>query len=256
MKQLEDLVVLATHFDYQKQAIDLAEQLSVPWHLEKAPDGVLLLQIDANGVSLVRNQKRAPGPIRVDLVEGALAHRLKFGGGRKQDLPRAVGMKQGVNPRVIDATAGLGRDAVVLASLGCQVTMLERSPIVIALLDDALRRARADASFAEWLPERLMLVKTSSIDYLQHVTADQADTIYLDPMYPERSKSALVKKEMRVMRDVVGDDLDAAELLNVALQTGVPRVVVKRPKGAEPLPGPTPSLVKSGKSTRYDIYFP
>lgn len=256
MKYDENLVIVATDLAYQQQAIDLAAELAVPWCLNKAPEGVLMLQIDANGLGLGLNERKAPGLIRVDFVQGALAHRLKYGGGRKQDLPRAVGMKRGVNPRVIDATAGLGRDSVVLASLGCEMTMLERSPIVVALLQDALRRACLDDELAEWVPQRLKLITQSSIEYLKGVQHEDADTIYMDPMYPERSKSALVKKEMRIIRDVVGDDVDADELLAMALATGVPRVVVKRPKGAEALPGPTPSLVKQGKSTRYDIYFP
>lgn len=133
------------------------------------------------------------GPVFVDFVEGAVAHRRKFGGGRGQSIAKAVGLKAGANPTVVDATAGLGRDAFVLASLGCQVTMLERHPVVAALLADGLQRAQQDSEIGGWMRERMSLRSGPALENLQQL-GFTPDVVYLDPMFPHRQKSALVKK--------------------------------------------------------------
>ena len=156
------------------------------------------------------------GPVLVDFVEGAVAHRRKFGGGRGQSIAKAVGLKSGANPTIVDATAGLGRDAFVLASLGCQVTMLERHPVVAALLADGLQRAQQDSEIGDWMRARMSLRAGSALENLQQLDFTP-DVVYLDPMFPHRQKSALVKKEMRVFQSLVGADLDADALLPAAL---------------------------------------
>ena len=193
-------------------------------------------------------------PLCIHFSEGTLAHRRKYGGGRKQPLARAVGIKPGHVPSVVDATAGLARDAFVLACLGCAVTMLERSPIIGALVEDGLRRARQDADTAAIIGDKLQLKVGDAIELLSSLDTRHKEVIYLDPMYPERTKSALVKKEMRLVRALVGDDSDTSQLLATALQQAQQRVVVKRPRLAEPLPGPTPNTAIESKNTRYDIY--
>ena len=99
-----------------------------------------------------------------------MAHRRKFGGGRGEAVAKAVGIKKEYLPDVIDATAGLGRDAFVLAALGCHVRMLERHPVVAALLDDGLQRGYQDAEIGPWLQERMSLIHTSSITALSEIT--------------------------------------------------------------------------------------
>ncbi len=193
------------------------------------------------------------GPVFVDFVEGAVAHRRKFGGGRGQSIAKAVGLKSGANPTVVDATAGLGRDAFVLASLGCQVTMLERHPVVAALLADGLQRAQQDAEIGEWMRERMSLRAGSALENLQQL-GFTPDVVYLDPMFPHRQKSALVKKEMRVFQSLVGPDLDADALLPAALAVAGKRVVVKRPDYAGYLNDKTPSMSIETKSNRFDVY--
>ena len=174
---------------------------------------------------------------------------------RGQPLARAVGLKPGYDPTVIDATAGMGRDAFVLATLGCRVHMLERSPVIAALLADGLARATADAELGPVISGHLRLVHTDAIAYLRGLTAEERpEVVYLDPMYPHRRKAALVKKEMRTFRTLVGEDPDAGELLLAALEAARKRVVVKRPKGAEPLPGPRPNAAVESPNTRYDLY--
>lgn len=212
------------------------------------------------GVELHQAGPGAPGPVRIDFLRGAMGYRRKHGGGRRQALARAIGLKEGYRPTVIDATAGLGRDAFILAELGCRVRMLERSPIIHALLEDGLQRAATDPACAEIIRTRITLTLGEAVKVLalppSSPTSPFAATevIYLDPMFPIREKSALVKKEMRLLRRISGDDADADLLLAAALGRAERRVVVKRPRSAPPIPGPPPSFSLSGKSNRFDIY--
>jgi 16S rRNA (guanine1516-N2)-methyltransferase len=191
----------------------------------------------------------------VSFTSPTMTYRLKHGGGRSQALARAVGLKKGWQPTVIDATAGLGRDSFILAYLGCHVRMLERSPILAALLEDALQRAEHSEQTAEIIIKRLRFTQTDSRGFLQKLQQeDYPDVIYLDPMYPERTKSSLVKKEMRILRGLAGDDQDAAELLTIALGCVRNRVVVKRPRLAPTLSSMKPSHQITGKTSRFDVY--
>lgn len=202
-------------------------------------------------------QDEFKGTVHIDFVHGKLAHRREFGGGRGQPLARAIGLKHGANPTVIDATAGLGRDAFVLANLGAQVTMIERSPILAALLNDGLQRLANSTVEPDIAHIQLRLIHANAIEWLQQQaqkTDGRPDVVYLDPMYPHRSKSALVKKEMRALRALVGDDVDSAQLLHAARQCALKRVVVKRPKGAPTINDSKPSGNVQSKNTRYDLY--
>lgn len=156
--------------------------------------------------------------------------------------------------RVLDATAGFGADAFRLALRGHHVLALERSPIVFALLEDGLRRALQDEETCQQLGGRLRIQQVDAIDFLKGLaSADTPDVIYLDPMYPARRKSALPRVEMRVMREIVGDDPDSGELLALARSVARRRVVVKRARLAPPL-GQTPSHRLMDATTRYDVY--
>ena len=239
----------------------LAEQLKQPLKLDidiaslESPDFVVLF--DENGVSLQQTGRKAPGPIRAEFAEGSVDHRRKFGGGKGQMIAKAVGVKSGVYPKVLDATAGLGKDAFVLATLGCRLQMLERSPVVHALLQDGLARARSDFDDPELaqIIARMELLSVDSQDYLAQISdTDKPDVIYLDPMFPDRNKTADVKKEMAAFHHVVGKDEDADSLLEKALAKANYRVVVKRPRKAAFIANKTPSHQLEGKSSRYDIY--
>lgn len=200
--------------------------------------------------------------ISVDFCGGKSEHRRRFGGGRGQSLAKAIGLKGGANPTVIDATAGLGKDAFVLACLGIQVTLIERSPTLTALLEDGLKRASHHPKIKTIVSNHMNLVTADAIEWLAYLPKEQfPDVIYIDPMYPHRNKSALVKKEMRMLRDLVGDDEDASNLLHVALTCAKRRVTVKRPRTAPILNGSTlnnrkPNSTVESKNTRYDIYVP
>ena len=200
------------------------------------PDGLRLVQGD-EGLALVGDEKRYGKPLSVDFVAGKAAHRRRFGGGRGQLVAKACGLSKGVTPCIVDATAGLGRDAFVLASLGAQVLLIERVAVdIVARM--TLRHGDAAQSLAE-------LVASAHFS---------PQVIHLDPMFPHREKSALVKKEMRLFRELAGDDNDAPRLLEAALDVATHRVVVKRPRKAPPIAGPVPQHTLEGKTSRYDLY--
>lgn len=197
----------------------------------------------------------AAGPVYADFAAGAVAHRRRFGGGRNQPLARAVGLKGAAAPTVADVTAGLGRDAFVLAWLGCTVRLVERSPIIAALLRDGLRRAARDRDIGPLVAARLSLAVADGRDYLRGLAPNQRpDVVYLDPMYPHRHKTALAGKDMRLLRQLAGDDVDAPELLATALASARRRVVVKRPRRAPALVGPPPGFEIVAPNTRFDVY--
>ncbi|NNE86075.1 MAG: class I SAM-dependent methyltransferase [Alphaproteobacteria bacterium] len=193
-----------------------------------------------------------PGALVCDFVGGPVRHRFRFGGGRGQALPRAIGMKGGNTPSVVDATAGLGRDAFLLASLGAEVTLIERSPEMHHLLEEGMRRAHEAGGDVAKVITRMTLLHGDARDLLPALSPD---AVLVDPMHPPRKGSALVKKEMILIRDLVGTDDDAAALMEVALATARNRVVLKWPKGAAPMTGIRPASHQIiGKTTRYDVF--
>ena len=195
--------------------------------------------------------------ISVDFLKGSLAHRQQFGGGRGQAISKAMGLKSGITPSVLDTTAGLAGDAFVLATLGCPVTLIERSAIIYSLLANALERASLNENFQTILNQGFHLVNRDANDYIIEQLAAAAtppDVIYIDPMYPDRKKSALVKKDMQILQRLHGKDDNSSELLDTALRFARKRVVVKRPIQAEAINEKTPNTSIKSKKTRYDIY--
>ena len=249
MSEFQPTISLQAEPPYLEQAMQWAERLG----LSVNQPCELALVVNEAGLSLQELGPKAPGPVRVDFVEGALAHRRQFGGGSGQMIAKAIGIAQGVRPRILEATAGLGRDGFVLAGLGCEVTLIERQPIIAALLADGLNRAHADLDVAP-IASRMRLMTGNAISLMREWQGEPPQVIHLDPMFPHREKSALVKKEMRIFRPLVGDDLDAPALLAAALELASHRVVVKRPRKAPCIEGPKPAYTLEGKSSRYDIY--
>ncbi|MCG7498880.1 class I SAM-dependent methyltransferase [Vibrio sp. Of7-15] len=237
------------------------EQLAERWQLTHHEESDFALVLTQERLELIKRDEPKLGAIYVDLIGGAVGHRRKFGGGKGQSIAKAVGLNKGATPTVLDGTAGLGRDAFVLASLGCKVQMVERHPVVAALLDDGLTRAKHDPEIGGWVGERMSLLHASSHDALEQLSQDpnfeQPDVVYLDPMYPHpvnKKKSALVKKEMRVFQSLVGADNDADALLAPAMALATKRVVVKRPDYAEWLDESKPSMAIETKKNRFDVY--
>lgn len=219
----------------------------------------LYLIVEGDLFSLQQGGHKAPGPVRVDFVHGASAHRRKYGGGRGQSIAKAVGINSAYKPSVLDATAGLGRDAFVLATLGCDVTMIERHPVVYLLLKSGLQCANNSENRNEVadIMARIRLLQGNSIDLLANWQVEkkpQPDIVYLDPMFPHSKASAEAKKEMKLFRSLVGADLDEDQLWAQADDIARCRIVVKRPAKAPPLAGKEPSYVLAGKANRFDIY--
>ncbi|MBE2898345.1 class I SAM-dependent methyltransferase [Pasteurellaceae bacterium 20609_3] len=221
--------------------------------LKHHPNSPLALVQTSNHIELRKLDEPKLGAVWVDFTQGTLAHRRQFGGGRGEAVAKAVGVKQSYLPSVIDATAGLGRDAFVLAAIGCKVRLAERNPVVYALLQDGLARAYIDETIGGWMRERMQLLPLGSLPAL---TVEPADVVYLDPMFPHRQKTALVKKEMRVFQTLVGADLDADQLLAQSAVLARKRVVVKRPSGAPHLANITPQGELKTKNHRFDLYHP
>ncbi len=193
----------------------------------------------------------APGPNYVNFVGGALGHRVRFGGIR-QLIGRAIGVSSKKTLRVFDVTAGWGRDACVLAYMGCDVLMLESSPIMAVLLRDGLKRAIQDIDFAQL---KLRLLEVDSLYYLQTLSQlEYPDVIYIDPMFPPLKKTAAVKKDLYLLRQLVDKNHDNLALFHLACKIAKKRVVIKRHRHLHTIDSLKPDLVFSGKTIRFDVY--
>ena len=171
---------------------------------------------------------------------------------RRQSLARAVGLKKGWSPLIIDATAGLGRDSFTLASLGSEVVLIERSPKIFEMLHENIVQARNGYDGFASIAKRMKPQLGDSRFLLPKMSAD---VILIDPMHPPRQKSALVKKEMRFLRSVVGDDEDVYDLIKIALTIATDRVVLKWPLRAEPISELVPpSHQICGRKIRFDVF--
>ena len=189
---------------------------------------------------------------RVDFAGGAVGYRFRRGGERGHPLVRAAGIKKDRVPSIVDATAGLGRDAFLLASAGANVTLIERSAEVHALLQDALARAVAESPDLAEVVTRMTLIHGDAKDKLPEL---RPDVVIIDPMHPPRRNTALVKQEMRQLSAIVGADEDADELMRIALSSARERVVLKWPLRGKPLlETPKPSHQFAGKTVRYEVF--
>jgi len=217
-------------------------------------EAVLLCR--AGSLSVQRTGRGAPGPVSVDFGNSAMRHRRRAG--HNELLGRAVGVTKKKLPlHVLDATAGLGRDAFVLADLGCDIVLCERELLIARMLQSGLQSAAQEHD--PWLDQVLARMQLVAADAMQLAPEFLAtfDVIYLDPMFPGRDKSAAVKKEMAIFQLLLGSREipgDADELLHWALSLPVDRIVVKRPARATSLAKMAPSHAIAGKAVRYDVY--
>ena len=228
----------------QTQALSL--QLTIPM-AQESEQYQYLLRVTSTGLALHSTQT-SMSPLLIDFLDPNFLRRLSPPALNAETLIKMTGKKANT---VIDTTLGLGRDSFLLAAKGFQVTAFERSPILFALVNSGLQHALTQTVTCD-IAKRIQLIQGSAIELLnQH----HADIIYLDPMHPPRKKkSALVKKEMRIIRDLVGDDTDSKQLLSLARQQAKKRVIVKLPMYADYLSDDKPSFSNEGKTTRFDIY--
>jgi len=223
------------------QAFDLAKHLGLPLvEIENGSNFDMVLAYTSQGLVLRDNRHPRMQPIC------ARSNKPAYSVSRSDLLAKAMGKG---STTVLDATAGLGKDAVLLWRLGYTVTAVERSLVVAALLQDMIDRTQA------LLPEhkRITVIREDSIQYLSQVI-DRPDVVYLDPMFPTKSRTSIApKKELQLLRVLVGEHTDADKLFDIAMAKARKRVVVKRPLKSPPLVR-APSASHSGKLVRYDVY--
>jgi len=227
---------------YTEALTEKAQQLAsrFGFHLTHAPTEKLYLDLSPTGLTLQSDGHT----IQVDFLAPSFQKRLKQTG-KKSNFFKAIGNKGPY--QIIDMTGGLGRDAFLLAHRGDTVTIIEQSPVVFALLEDGLNRAR------EAYPDtyaRLNLHYGNSLILLKQLP--MPDIVYCDPMFPERKKSALVKKDMQSLQTLLGHDDNAEMLLEEAVKFAKKYVVLKRPKLAPVLKNPLRQY--HGKTMRFDVY--
>lgn len=209
-----------------------AAETPTRWVLKR--DGAMLVVVDT-----LNPRQRG---LQVDFSSAEMRRRIAAG--RQQPLAKACGLHKHPGARIVDATAGLGRDGWCLASLGAQMRWYERHPVIFAMLRDALSYASPDtASRVELLHD----------DGLQ-LNAGDADAIFLDPMFPDTGRRAAPALEMQIMQLLVGPDLDAERLWQRAMDSGARRVVLKRPPRGAKVRVAKPDLSFGGGRVVYDVY--
>lgn len=221
-----------------------SEFFKCPINPSDANDFFFRFYVEGERVYVRDAEKRT---LEIDFDRNHLDYQRRGHQGKNELIAKALGYAKGCR-KVLDLSVGMGIDSVFLMQLGFQVIGVERSPVLYALLTEAFERTEK-----EYL-KSYQLYFADSLQFLQeHKGRLQIDSIYFDPMYPHKKKSALPKQEMVVFRDLVGHDEDASLVLKEALSWPVRRVVVKRPMKAEEL---LPGVIHSfeGKVVRYDSY--
>ncbi len=225
--------------DMKEQAQALSEQLG--FELDK--DASTCLFVSSNRLTL-----KMPGfsPLYADF---SAAHwNKRRSEGKQQGLVRACKPAKGI--KILDATAGWGRDSAVLASFGADVLMLERNVVMAALLADAINHQSEE----DRQKLNLAIEAGDAHTFLaRFAEPDYPDVIYIDPMHPQRTKSALVKKDMQALQQMIGPDKDVVDLIKLAITKVKLKVVVKWPQKTPPLLAADLSI--NGKTVRFDVYF-
>ena len=234
----------------QDRVFELANALKLPIASPDSKEYPYLLLVTSNRLELKTTQTKNIQTVYVDFLSAKQKYRQK--NHPSELLIKALG-RLDPSALIVDATAGFGEDGFLLASKGHRVILLERAPIFAALLRDGLARLYQSAEHLSHIS--LELVEQDAKIYLPELAKQrEIAVVYLDPMFPERKKAALSRKEMEILRKLVGGDVDANELLRIALGVATQRVVVKRPRLAEPLAGIKPTFSLTGKISRFDVY--
>lgn len=212
--------------------------------LDREGNGLTVV-FDAKGVSLsgynLTYQGDFDGMLR-RVTEGRLLHEMLVKA-TKTDIK---------NPRAVDATAGMGEDAFLIAANGYDVTLHEQNPVIALLLKDALRRAKKQPVLKD-IAGRMRVVEGDSVEILNN-RLDPVDLIYLDPMFPGRQKSGLIGKKLQLIQKMESPCSEEDALFDAAIKAGPSKIVVKRPLKAPFLAGRKPNYTLDGKAIRYDCY--
>ena len=243
-----DLAVCMGSGADKDMASALASRLNAPLIKENGTGDGITLMIDADGVSLVGYGLRYQGDFEQmipRITKGRLYHEMLV----------HVAKPKGTGLIAVDAAAGMGEDALLLAACGYDVTLYEKNAVVAALLRDAMRRAEKNEVLKNIIG-RMHLVDGDSIELIPK-QIKRADLVYLDPMFPARKKSGLIGKKLQLIQKLEQPCGDEKALLDAAMLAHPKKIIIKRPlKGAE-LAGVKPSYTVKGKAIRYDcLYFP
>lgn len=241
-------IVLYAKSDADKSTVRFAEEnlkINAVYEPFTVPSDDFYLQADADGLALVEKGHI----LRGDFTK--LLPRLTLNNLNHELLVKASKLK-GITGilTAVDATAGLGEDAFLLAGAGFQVHLYERNPVIAALLYDALRRGSENPNLAPVI-DRMQFHMEDSITALTQLTS-APDIIVLDPMFPSRQKSGLIKKKFQLLQQLEQPCSEEQALLHAAISCGPRRIVIKRPLKGPYLAGLKPSYSLKGKSIRYD----
>jgi 16S rRNA (guanine1516-N2)-methyltransferase len=232
------------------QAATLARELDIN-RIDTPPNQGPLLRLTRDRLEFcILGNPDLPGALWVDFESVQAQRRSRFSG--RELLIRAARIRGVEHPLLVDATAGLGRDGFLLAAHGFRVEMIEANPVVAALLADGLARARR-LSHLKAVLDRIRLVVGNAVEVFSTLQ-EQPAVIYLDPMFPERTKSAKVKQDLRLLQLLDQHNNAPEDLLATALATGVKKVVVKRPLKGPFLADLRPSYSLKGKAVRFDVF--
>lgn len=234
-------------------AADIAKRWGLPTKASEQDDFQLWLTDGVLALHWLQSPQKM-SPLVVDFHQGKAAYRAQHTQLKNEAIAKAVGVTGQFKPSVVDGTAGLGRDAFVLAGLGCNMQLIERHPVVATLLDNGLHRAQKEHNFIGDTCQRMQLIGTDNL-FTGNGYTQEPDVVYLDPMYPKTGKQkAQVKKDMQMFQQLVGSDEDADTLLEPAIALSKYRVVVKRPNSAPFLAGREPNSQIKSKKHRFDVY--
>ena len=226
---------------------DMAEAFArrIGAEISEKPGPKLTILFHAKGVSLTGYGLSYQGDFE------NMLHRVTNGRLQHEMLVRAAKSDK-PGRKAIDATAGLGEDAFLLAAQGYEVTLFEQNPVIAVLLKDALRRAKKHPVLKD-IASRMNLVQDNSVEGMSKLL-DPVDVIYLDPMFPARQKSSLINKKLQLIQKLEPPCSEETDLFDAAISASPSKIIVKRPLKSEFLAGRKPSYTLNGKAIRYDCY--
>ena len=239
----DKIVVCLGKGGQREMAESFARKNNVP--IVEKPGEHLTVMFDAKGVSLTGYGLTYQGDfenMRHRVTNGRLQHEMLVRAA-KSDKP---------GRKAIDATAGMGEDAFLLAAQGYEVTLFEQNPVIAVLLKDALRRAKKHPVLKD-IASRMNLVQDNSVEGMSKLL-DPVDVIYLDPMFPARQKSSLINKKLQLIQKLEPPCSEETDLFDAAISASPSKIIVKRPLKSEFLAGRKPSYTLNGKAIRYDCY--
>lgn len=243
---MEKVVLVCEKKEYEEICIRLSKELDIKCvdNVTDAEDNLRLFYT-SEGLSLGKGNML----LKADFSD--LYSRIKGNRLYSELLIKAVGKKNRSEDTVIlDATAGLGEDSFLLAAAGYKVKMFEKDRIIAKLLEDGLKRAYDISGMAEII-DRMELIREDSICAMEN-NSFEPDIVYLDPMFPQREKSGLIKKKFQILQQLESPCDEEEKLLNAALKTGAKKIIIKRPLKGAYLAGVKPGYSLKGRAIRYD----